>query len=433
LRLNTIRDHDLVQRVRSVSVHGLALAEQGGMSALNFVSVAALGRCLDHREFALYVLLYAAISLPYLVSSTFWTYPAMVLLPKQPEGGGGDYSKIVLLCNAATMILLGALALVLADWFIKPFSLPAAVAALLVGLSWGNYDCIRRLAYAAHEGRRLVVPSLLLIPVYGLAIHVLWRSGRLDAQTALLSLAFSFLVSGAAAGFLLRAAFGTTRPTAARAREVVARHWRLARWLIPGSSAYFVTSHGFFLLGARMLTDTELGSLRAAQNLVNVMTVALLAFENYYVPRASAVLHREGTDALYRFVGVMYARAMVVFGSATLAIAPAAYVGFQFLYGEKYPGYQNFVFLFAAYQFVLTLSVPAQVAWNTQEKTYVCMTSTVAAAVVACLVAVPLMVWGRALGAALGMLVSVSTMTAVLVLALAARARGVLFAGAFER
>jgi O-antigen/teichoic acid export membrane protein len=433
LSVNTIREHVVVKRVRSASVHGLALAEQGGMSALNFVSVAALGRCLDHGEFALYVLLYAAISFPYLVSSTFWTYPAMVLLPKQPEGGRGDYPKIVLLCNGLTMTLLGVLALALADGYIKPFSVAAAAAALLAGLGWGTYDCIRRLAYAAHEGARLIVPSLLLIPVYILAVLVLWRSGRLDAQSALLSLAFSFLVSSATAGFLLRSALGSTRLNAARVREVVARHWRLARWLIPGSSAYFVTSHGFFLLGARMLTDTELGSLRAAQNLVNVMTVALLAFENYYIPRASAVLHREGTDALYRFVGVMYARATVLFGAATLAIAPAAYLGFLFLYGEKYPGYQSFVFLFAAYQFVLTLSVPAQVAWNTQEKTYVCMTGTVAAAVVACLVAGPLMVWGRALGAALGMLVSVSTMTAVLVLALAVRARGVLLAGAFGR
>lgn len=403
------------------------------MCALNFVSIATLGRCLDHGEFALYVLLYATISLPYLVSSTFWAYPAMVLLPKQPEESRGDYPGVVSICDAATIAFLGLLAIALAHQFIRPFSASAGAAALLAALGWGTYDCIRRLAYAAHEGPRIVVPSLLLIPVYGLAVFVNWQCGQLDAQSALLSLAFSFLVSSATAAFLLGSEFGVRTLKAARVREVVARHWRLARWLIPGSSAYFVTSHGVFLLGARMLTDTELGSLRAAQNLVSVMTVVLLAFENHYVPRAAAVLHRDGTDALYRFVGAMYTRAFALFGAATLAAAATAYVGFQLLYGEKYPGCQNLVLPFAVYQFVLALSVPGQVAWNAQEKTYVCMTSTVVGAFVACLVAVPLIVWGRSLGAALAMLISVSTVTSVLVLALGMRARAVVLAGAFGR
>src|SRR5262249_10392709 len=221
---------------------------------------------------ALYVLLYATISLPYLVSSTFWTYPAMVFLPKQPEGTGGAYSRTVLFCNAVTLALLGVLALAMARLVLREFPLSLGVAALLAVVGWGTYDCARRLAYAAHEGSRLVVPSLMLVPVYGLSIALPQRSGRLDARLGFLCLAFSFLAAGAIATGLLRPVFGFARASTMQVSEVVERHWKTARWLIPSTAAYFVTSHGFFLLGGRLLPDSELSGLRAAHNLMSVMS-----------------------------------------------------------------------------------------------------------------------------------------------------------------
>jgi O-antigen/teichoic acid export membrane protein len=425
-----VREHPIARVIRSAGSHGVAVAEQGAVSGLNFVSVAALGRLLDSREFALYVLLYATISLPYLVSSTFWTYPAMVLFPKQPQGTTGQYSRTVMACNGVTLVLLGSLSLVLAHGFLREFSISLGIAALLAAVGWGSYDCARRLAYAAREGSRLVGPSVMLVPVYGLTVYLTLRSGRLDARSALLCLAFSFFASSAVAAWLLRPTFGPSAVGLVGVREVVGRHWRTARWLIPSTAAYFVTSHGFFLLGARLLSDRELGGLRAAHNLLSVMSVVLLAFENHYVPRASEVLHRDGADAFYRFVGAMYARGLVLFGAVTLLTAAVAYAGFAILYGAKYPEAQNLVFAFALFQLVLTCSVPAQVAWNTQEKSYVCMWGAVAAAGIACLLGGPLIARGGALGAALGMLASASTLTAVLVVALGLTARRFLSRGA---
>ena len=112
------------------------LLEQGFTSSLSFVSLALMGRLLEPDDFAVYILLFAAVSFPFQITTSFWVYPAMYFLPRQGGEGVRQYIRSVTLLNGVTTVVLTGAALWAYHLLYAKISLGLGLAAALAAVGW---------------------------------------------------------------------------------------------------------------------------------------------------------------------------------------------------------------------------------------------------------------------------------------------------------
>jgi|GEM_PF-2741219 len=404
----------------------IRLVEQFSVSGLSFISLAFLGRVLRNREFADFVTVQAALVFPQILAAVIWSNPSLVFASKRFTSCIRSYATCLTVLIAATAFVLSLVILLICHLVIRPLSLDLAAAAILSTIAWSCYDGCRRMSYATQTGERLIHASFALVLIYGTWIGALCWLGKLTATTAFFGLSLGSVVA-CFISVSRRAGKSEQGEGSTTFSEIASCHWNYARWSIASVPAYYVATQGFLLLGGRLLEDSDLGGLRAAQNIASILTVVVLTVENRLVPQAAIILENENVESLIQFICAVYKKML----AAQVVLLPLFIIvntfGFYLLYHSKYPGSTKLVPLFTLYQFMLLFSVPAQSAWCAQEKLNVAFLAHSVSAVLACVIGLPMMVRYGAIGGAIGFLISGSTYASITVFLLW-RQRRMLFA-----
>ncbi len=173
------------------------------------------------------------------------------------------------------------------------------------------------------------------VQILSLLALFLWVGGDPSLHAVLLAMSFSALLAlGIGLVYL-----GPLRYCPQTIPGVIKRNWRLARWLLPNSVALWAREYFVFSATGTVLGLAEVGALRAAQQLVNVVTVILFGFGNIVPIRAGKAFASDGFDGLLDFIDRFVMRYNALIGGILLLVMLIGELLLTTIYGDVYSGY----------------------------------------------------------------------------------------------
>ncbi|CAO4145871.1 hypothetical protein LPLAFNJD_LOCUS2051 [Methylorubrum aminovorans] len=283
---------------RGAAGPALSVADQALVSACNFATTIVLAHALGLEAFGLFSTAWIAVLLTISLQLGLVVCPMISIGPGLPGEAGHAYYAIVLVHEAAFLLLAGsAVAIGLALTLGDPALALAAGAACAAHLA---QDFSRRYLFA--RGRPSVVLGIdALNQGIKLALLVLFaRSGMLSPARALEVVAASAVLSClCAVPFRGRLAWRAGEFGAASRRQ-----WHSGRWLVLTGLMQWLSGYAGLLIAGALLGVTLIGVLRAAQSILGVLNLIRDALENIVPPIAGRALASRGLDGLRPVIGV---------------------------------------------------------------------------------------------------------------------------------
>jgi O-antigen/teichoic acid export membrane protein len=163
---------------------------------------------------------------------------------------------------------------------------------------------VRRVLFTRGETKAVFVNDVL---TYGLQVAgavgvVLYFSDAPPPESALAALGASSLVGALVGTFQIRHHFALRELDRAAFREALGEVWQFGKWLGGQNMLAWVGAQGQSWIVAVLLGAEQVGVLRVATHLVNLLNPIRQAVFSYLPSRGSYTYHRGGTPALSRWV-----------------------------------------------------------------------------------------------------------------------------------
>jgi O-antigen/teichoic acid export membrane protein len=405
LAISRVTPHPGLSRLVRCLRIPLVLADQGLVSGVNFVSSILLARFLGIEEFGRFTLAGMVVLFANSLHYAAFIQPMLSIGPKHAESETPAYYCAVIVQQAVVapiafaVILIGtaASALALPDWGIGSLAVPLAIATL----AGQAQDFLRRylfvrgrtVAAAVNDGIRYLSQLILLCVANrisgGLTVSMAWW---IIATAAVL---------GAAHGALC---FEKIAWSAEVFWQTVARHWHVAKWLVPSAFMYLTTGQVFMIMAGAVLGAATVGMLRAAQAVVGVLHILLIGMENFVPIHASQVFYRRGSRALYHYLKRLTWKGGAAVLPLLLLINLNATNIVQLMYGIDYPDLSPLVLGWSILYIVVSLNAILQLWALAIESTQVVFASRAAATVATAMTAYPFVAFGGVAGVFAGIL-----------------------------
>jgi O-antigen/teichoic acid export membrane protein len=384
----------------------LAFADQALFSGGNFVGGILLAHLMTLEEFGRLTLTWLAVE--FLASLQFAgiIQPMFNVGPKQPDGQTASYYGAVTLQQALLGAGLGALVWLGMRELHQLFGierlagLAAPLGAAVTAAQYQNYA--RRYFFARGRPLAAFCNDLIRFSVQIGAMLALLLVGteRIESNTAL------WIIAGGTALGALHGALLSDRLAwdPAVFKTVVRRHWHFSRWLFPSTAMYWISSQAFIVVASLVLGAASVGALRAAQTLLGITHVVLLALENFAPMSAARHLHVEGRRGLEKFLRdlAILTAALMIASIAVLNIDPDFIIGT--LFGDQYRGLGYIVRWLSGVYFVYGMSTVLTTWAAAVESTDTIFISYAAATAVTAVLVYPLTRYGGMTGALFGAL-----------------------------
>lgn len=339
--------HRLLALFPGLDILSWALADQLIVSGSAFLTTVLVARLLEVADFGRFVLSMTAVLLVQIVQNALITAPMLNLAGKQPDAERASYSGAVMLhqilFSIATtglvwLALLGTDA-IRPDWHLGTV---ATATALLVFVGQAA-DFVRRYFFAhGHPHAAFAVDFLR----NGAQIGALWfmlREGDGTLNGVLVAMAAAALAACLLSLlFIERVAF-----SGHSFRDVGWRHWRFSRWLLGSFTLEWLQENYLVLAIGAAVGLAEVGAYRAAQQLVNVTNVPLLAFSHILPRQAGAAYVRGGVPALEAMVRSVSLRFLAPFAVLVGLIGLNGEALLSLVYGTRFSGAGYIVSAFA--------------------------------------------------------------------------------------
>lgn len=351
----------------------LTVADQGVVSAANFISLIIVGRACVQAELGLYslgftVVLFAMNSQNALITSAY-----IVFSPRLEGEAAARYAGSTLVHQVVLSVSLAA-GLAAAGAVFALFSTPDAGLAGLERVLWALAACVLFILFKEYArqvcfaGLRTVTALALdvgasVLQVAGLAAAGL--SGRLSSWSA-------YAVIGAAAGIAAAFWLYSQRRRFAPVRAAIwadfRRNWTYCKWIFAMNLAYVAANQVYPWLLAGFHGKEANGVFGACSGVVFFANPFVLGLSNFLGPKAVHA-HKEGGVAGMRSVvnhaTVFFAVTMSLFWAGMLVLGEWLLV---LLFGASYAGNGAVVGLLAASQFVWALTIPVNFGLNAMER-----------------------------------------------------------------
>lgn len=329
--------------LRSLALKGsIALADQAVTSGTNFVISILLGRALSPADFGAYSLAYSIL----LFIAGF--HNAGIIEPFSVYGAGrfredfrsyvGALVKWQELGIGIICVLGLVLVVSLSGYFpdvMRSNGVGLLLSTPLIVLAWffrRVYYVLGDPLWSLYGG---ILQSVLVLTGVSVGFHYLRSSGFLAFQALGVG-------TGAMAVFL----WARTRPRiewtllpSEFERKVLRTHWEYGRWGLLTNIVYWFSGYGYTSLIGAFLGLSEIGALRAMQNLVNPLGLVLTALSTIMVPWMVRGTAQRGYRWLSRTVPLV---AVAFAALACLVLGPVVLLGHQFddiLYDGRYAGF----------------------------------------------------------------------------------------------
>lgn len=267
---------------------GLALADQGVVSATSFLTALLIGRVVSPAELGRYTVALSLVLLFVEVQNSLIATPYTVARPRLSGRRlveyTGDVTGLQLLLGGCAALAALAAALLLPG----AATLAAMVAVAALPLLFREH--LRRLSFAGFELAAALRLDLLVAVVQLVGITALAVAGRLSAGSA-------FAVAGAAAAVgaagWVAARPGVMRMSLAGSRRAAPGVWRAGRWVLGSGVVWAVGLHACPWLLAAVRGSGEVGMWAAGMGLAALVNPLLAGVGNYLAP-ATAHLYAAG-------------------------------------------------------------------------------------------------------------------------------------------
>jgi len=388
---------------RIVRENGWPLADQGVMSATNFLTVVVLARALDPSAFGEFVLAYTTLLFVSGFQTALVTQPHNVLGQRRTGAEYARYTASTAFAQGgfslAAALLAVAAAAVLEVAGIGGAGVALALAPALV--AWQLQEFTRRVLYT--EGRLAAAFWIDLLSYGGqtAVLALLAAAGVLSAPRALLVVAATSAVGALAGGWTIRASL-RARAEAAFVRE----NWVFGKWLAAAIAASWISAQLFVYVIAIVDGASATGALRATQTLLGPLNAFLLFLGTVLPIRFAAAYARGGEQRLRGTMHRAYLASLPIVVLYGLAVSLAAEPLLRWLYGSTYAGYGRAVALFAFFYVAAHASYLGGAVLNARRDTRALFVANVWAALAGLVLGWPLVeTWGVD-GAVAGMLVT---------------------------
>ncbi len=347
----------------------IVLFDQALVSGANFVTNILIARTFGLKDYGIFALAWMAVLFANSFQWAFIVNPMMSIGPKQAADdrpfyyGAVLFHEIVFALFASMLVLIGVVLSVkyFPQWNVGRIGYPLGAATLAYLLQ----DFIRR--YFFSTGRSYLalisdsVSYLSQLPI------IFWMSRHPGVK---LSSVLWVIAVTSLAGFI--ACIPHYKPLSLDVqsiRKVFWRHWPMSRWLAPAALMYWGAGNIFLMAAPVYYGTAAVAALRASQNIVAVAHIWFLGLDNIVPAEAAREMHRNGPQAVLRYIE----RVLLRWGGVTLVFAAvvALYPTFwlKLAYGAKYASDGYVLRLYAILYLMIFISGPLRAGLQAIEYT----------------------------------------------------------------
>ena len=397
----------------ATSGSGLAIADQGLVSATNFVVGVLLARMLGVEGFGWYAMAWLLVQMAGSLQQAFIVSPLLSLLPQLPTQEHGQYVRSL---NLLQLGLILTVAAVLAGASLLPVvqsvcsGLTQSWDALLVWLcTFLLHDALRKNQYATGAvGRAARIDSLVMVlQLGGLALCYMLGAASVDVVLWLLAASYApaaFLQLMSIRSVALRVLWKNTAAT-----------WQYARYLVGTAVLQWLSGNAFIVAAGALLGPMALGAVRMAQNLVGILNVLFLAIEHKAPAPMASHYARAGVPSLMAFTRNLTFKAGLLTVAALGVLALLRNVIIEQLYGALYLPYSGLVLAFLGMYALVFAGTVLRLLVRTVARNRAIFMAYVATAVSGLLLATPLVKHFGLSGVATGLLLTQAITLAILI------------------
>lgn len=384
----------------------IPLLDQGLVSGGNFLVGVLLTRSLGLDFYGEFTLLWLIVLFAASVQQAAILNPLYTFAPAMKGEDKKDYLvdltgfqwMFAAFAAVACYIILRLNAWLVPSWELTSSSLwlPFTLFTFLV------HDFFRKLNYAKDKVLKSFLMDIMTYSLQVVSLLIVSHRGTLDLRAALIILGVSFSVSIL---FSWRELTGALL-SGTKWSSIIRKHWDFSKWLVGTALLQWFSGNIFILVAAALLSPLAVGAIRIIQNIMGLLHVLFLVFENIVPLRASKIFHEDGLRPLGIYLGKM----LVKGGLGTLAIG-----GMVALFGKEimdllYEG-QHIEFAYLLYGFaglyvlVFTGTI-MRFAIRTLEQTRLIFISYIISALASMLLAKPMIAHFGINGVIIGLVLS---------------------------
>jgi Na+-driven multidrug efflux pump len=140
--------------------------------------------------------------------------------------------------------------------------------------------------------------------------------------------------------------------------NLIKKHNSYAMWLVFGIILFWVYTQGVYFLAEKHIAIDDFNAVRIAQNLVGVLSIIFVTFENIMLTKTVAIFNGKDFKKLDSFVKTVLKKNLVAFIFIVLIIALVTSFIYKIYYQNDafYSGKIIYLLYFFIYQFIFGLS-----------------------------------------------------------------------------
>lgn len=274
----------------------ISLIDQLLVSGSHFLVQIILARALGLSDYGVFTALWLVLIFISSFHTSFIISPMHTLGP-QKEDGGRYFSSLVWLqlgISIALFLIAIPIVIMVSEFQLLDSHMNGNAALFLLPMMTIGYIChdfFRKLFYTKKkEYEALCLDGAVYVSQLAV-LAVLYTLGNLSIVNAILCIGSSYIM-GAGFLFLRYLKISSLRHLA----DTVKEHWIFSRWLVAKSGLQWLSGNLFLIAAGSILGAAALGAVRMAQNVIGILNILFLTFENTVPVRASDVL-KTGTKS----------------------------------------------------------------------------------------------------------------------------------------
>ena len=337
------------------------ILEQGTMALLNFCLIFVLSKIVPANLFKDFFLGYSVVIIITLVISSFANQHLQVFLRGK---NNKSYFYKVFLMNLLFLLITSIICVIVISnfYYFLINSLPYIITLAFVT---SIYDAIRRVSFVYFQNKfsanLLATTSVLFF--FFIMIFFFYTIGDLSVRNIYTSLIISYLFGIFIFIFFQIKKIKTFLFQKGESKnktfvEVFKKHYSYASWLVIGVFFFWTYTQGIYFVAEKYLTLEDFNAVRISQNLVGVLSVLFVTFENMMLVKMSLIFEQKKLAGINEFVEKLLKKLMLPF----ILILIVSYLVMTQLYKLYYQGNSfysekiTYVLYFFLYQFLFGLS-----------------------------------------------------------------------------
>jgi O-antigen/teichoic acid export membrane protein len=324
---------------------GWAIADQLLVSGTSFATTLLVARFLGKEQFGRFVLAWLGAWIVQNIHIALITTPITTFGMREPRERQAAYFGAVAIQQMVFAVVTAVLVFGVAKIsgrFVPLWQLDQVAGPLALVVMFGQTADILRRYFYIHE--RIPVSFALDLARFGSQLLGLLVLFVVFPATASLATVFEIIAASSVLGVCVGLAF--MKPLAfelAVIKDVALRHWTFSRWLL-GSTLIYCAREGLVsVLVGSMLGLTEIGILRAVQQLVMTINIPLYVMHNTVPAAASIAYGQEGFTGLLSYMKGFSLKYFCFLCSVLLAIGVFGDPLLSTIYGQAFSGHGGLV------------------------------------------------------------------------------------------